>query len=476
MKSRPQRPKTFVAKLGDRAFGEVDIASLAFFRVAFGFLLVWHLAEFFTEDRIRLYWLEPRFLFKYYGFSWVHSWPGAGLYLHFAVLIALAAFLTIGFLYRISAILLFLGYTYSFLLDEARWKNHTYLICLVCFLLILVPANRAWSIDTWLNPRIRRPSTPAWTIWVFRAQMGIVYFFAGVAKLSPDWLRAEPMRVWLIQSHQPPWVDVFLRKTSVFYSFAYAALLFDLFITFFLLWPRTRVAAFCTALAFHLINARLFPLEIFPWLAIAMTTLFLTPGWPRKVVSLFGRKFEPVAVSKTSVSLRRQSLILAGLGIFILVQVLVPLRHFLYRGGVEWFYSEHRFSWRMMTQRSWVNSYFYVTDPNSGQTFQVRPEQYLSISQVQAMNWRPDMILQFAHFLAAIMPRSGPETLRVEARVSVSLDGRKPELIIDPNIDLAAEPRTLGRPRWLLEIHQPLPERRASPSENPFELQLPSVD
>jgi len=79
------------------------------------------------------------------------------------------------------------------------------------------------------------------------------------------------------------------------------------------------------------------------------------------------------------------------------------------------------------------------------------------------------MILQFAHYLAAVMPRSGPQPLKVEARVLASLNGRKPQLIIDPNVDLAAESRTLGRPRWLLEIHEPLPKNRPNPLADPFE-------
>jgi hypothetical protein len=69
----------------------------------------------------------------------------------------------------------------------------------------------------------------------------------------------------------------------------------------------------------------------------------------------------------------------------------------------------------------------------------------------------PDFPLQFAHYLATVMPRRGPKPLKVEARIFLSFNGRKPELYVNPNVDLAAECRTLGRPRWLLPIHEPLP-------------------
>jgi len=55
------------------------------------------------------------------------------------------------------------------------------------------------------------------------------------------------------------------------------------------------------------------------------------------------------------------------------------------------------------------------------------------------------------------MPRRGPRPLKVEARISLSINGRKPELFLDPNVDLASEPRRFGRPRWLLPIREPLP-------------------
>jgi hypothetical protein len=460
-------------KLRNGAFAPADIASLVFFRIAFGGLMIWEVWRYFSLQRIGPFWLEPVLLFKYYGFSWVHPWPGNGLYIHWAVLGILALFIAIGLFYRVSAILFFLGWTYIFLLDEEQWVNHTYLICLLSFLLIFLPANRAFSIDAWRNPTLRSQTAPAWTLWLLRAQMGVVYFFAGVAKISPDWFRGEPMRTLLSQSEQPPIIHRFLSQPWTAYSFSYMALLFDLSIVPFLLWRRTRLPAFCAACGFHLINAQLFDIEVFPWLAIAATTLFLSPSWPRRILSILRkRKTERQTSDQPPPSQRAQAIILTLVAVYVTVQILVPLRHFLYRGGIEWLYSEHRFSWRMMIQRQAVQANFYVTDPNSDETVQVAPGYYLDTPRVAAMGWRPDMLLQFAHYLAKVMPRSGPKPLRVEARVLVSLNGRKPQLVIDPNVDLAAESRTFGRCRWLLEIHEPLPDRRLDPLANPFEPNL----
>ncbi len=451
--------RVFLRKVASRAFAPVDIASLVFFRIAFGLLMLWEVWRHFYYGWIATYWIEPRFLFKYYGFSWVKLWPDHWLYGHWAILGILGILIAAGFLYRFSTALFFLGYTYTFLLDESRWLNHTYLICLFNFLLTLVPANGALSVDAWLNPKIRLRQTPAWTLWLLRAQMGVVYFFSGVAKLSPDWLRGEPMRMWLANRTDFPIVGRFFREEWAVYLMSYGALLLDLFIVPFLLWRRTRLAAFCVALVFHLMNTRLFvSLGVFPALAIAATTLFFSPDWPRRIVSIF-RPFttSPALEVGRSPSRAKRFVVISFVAIYIGIQALVPLRHLLYRGGIEWTYEEHRFSWRMMLLDRYTRGFFYVTDPNIDKSYQVSPLDYLAQKQVLRMEYRPDMLLQFAHYLAAVMPRKGPKPLKVVARVFISINGREPQLLVDPNVDLASEPRRLGRPAWLLQINEPLP-------------------
>lgn len=462
--------RSLLTRLRNSAFAPVDIASLVFFRIAFGLCMIWHVRWFFLHNRIGHYFLEPRFSFKYYGFEWVQPWPGNGLYIHWALLGVFALFITVGFLYRTSALLFCVGYTYTFLLDSALWVNHRYLICLISFLLIFVPAHRAFSIDAWFTPDLKSDKAPAWSLWLLRLQMGVVYFYGGIAKIMPDWLHGEPMRVWLARNTKFPVIGQFFREEWAVYSFSYGALLFDLFIVPLLLWRRTRAVAFCAAVGFHLLNARMFYIGIFPWLAIVATTLFLSPSWPRRVLSIFWKQPVPETTSPLK-PLRPvyEWLVLGFVLLYGAIQILVPLRPFWQRGGIEWMQAEHRFCWRMMLIAKWDHAYFYVTDPNTGQTYQAVPEDFLAAWQAGRMHWRPDMLVQFAHFLATVMPREGLKPLRVEARVLVGLNGRKPRLFINQNVDLAAEKVTLRRPPWLLEIHEPLPYPPADPMQNPFE-------
>src|SRR5262249_48027935 len=142
---------------------------------------------------------------------------------------------------------------------------------------------------------------------------------------------------------------------------SYGSLLLDLFLAPLLLWRRTRLPAFCVAVIFHLLNAWIFDLDIFPWFAIAATTLFLSPGWPRRILRLRKspvRLGPPPEISE-SVSQRKQTLALNLAAIYVAIQVLVPLRNFIHRGGVEWSCMEHRFSWQMMLHRHSITTYFY---------------------------------------------------------------------------------------------------------------------
>jgi vitamin K-dependent gamma-carboxylase-like protein len=129
----------------------------------------------------------------------------------------------------------------------------------------------------------------------------------------------------------------------------------------------------------------------------------------------------------------------------------------LWRGGVEWTGAEHRFSWRMFLVTYSSVAHFYVTDPNSGASTAIDLSDFLTPRQAPNMGYLPDLPLQFAHYLATVMPRLGPKPLKVQARIYVSINGRKPVLYLDPIVDLAAQERPIGRPKWVLRNDEPLP-------------------
>ena len=102
---------------------------------------------------------------------------------------------------------------------------------------------------------------------------------------------------------------------------------------------------------------------------------------------------------------------------------------------------------------------FNVTHPRKGQTWVIKPEDHLKSHQLTKMITKPDLILQFSHYLSEEKRREGYENVEVRARVMVSLNGRQPQLLIDPNVDLAKEQVGLLPARWIVPLTMPLEAR-----------------
>ena len=152
----------------------VDAASLGVVRIVLGALIAWDAVRYYQVGWIDEYYVLPKWHFTYLYFSWVRPWPGDGMYVHFAALVVLGILVALGLYYRVAIVLLFLAYTYVFLLDESVYMNHYYLISLLCFLMIWMQPQRAFSVDRWRRPDM--PATvPRWNVLLLRVQLFIVY-------------------------------------------------------------------------------------------------------------------------------------------------------------------------------------------------------------------------------------------------------------------------------------------------------------
>ncbi len=443
-------PDTPRIPLARRLFAGVDIAGLVWFRVTFGALMMIEVWRYFP--RIAEAYIAPEIHFTFHGFAWVQPWPGDGMYVHFAVL-GLAAFcVTIGLCYRLAAAVFFLGISHVFLLEQSIYLNHMYLIALLSFLLIFVPVHRAFSVDAWLRPGLRAQTAPAWALWLLRAQIGIPYFYGGLAKLNRDWLRGEPVRMWLEPLSTQEWVV---------YLVCYGGLLFDLLVVPALLWRRTRPYAFTLALCFHATNAVVFEIGIFPWLMMAATLIYFPPDWPRRVWNRLAPRFGAAPTSLSSppspppARLKRAQVVTLGLlATYLAWQLLFPLRHWLYPGDVAWTEEGHKFSWRMKLRDKHSQVRFFAADPVTGETWRLDIRGRLRPWQRDQLGGRPEMILQFAHHLADELRARGHGDLEVHAVARVALNGRAPQLLIDPTVDLAAVRPSLRPAPWILRAYE----------------------
>jgi vitamin K-dependent gamma-carboxylase len=439
-----------------RLFAPVDIASLVYFRILFGAILLVEVWRCFHNRWIALEYIRPRFHFTYYGFEWVHPWPGNGMYYHFAALGVLAVCILAGFAYRISAPLFFLGFTYWFLLDQARYLNHFYFVGLVSFLMIFVPAHRKFSVDALLRPGIASEFAPAWSLWALRAQMGFVYFFGGIAKLNSDWLQGWPIRLWMPQLDLPV-LWRFRDQAWLAFFFSYSGLLIDLLAVPLLLWRRTRPYMFTALALFHLTNSNLFDIGIFPWFATAMTALYFEPDWPRRLIGLASPALRPAPPAFPLTAQRRfRTATLAALAVYFAIQILLPLRHWLYPGDVAWTDEGHRFSWRMKLREKDARAVaFQITDPETDQSWSPNLGRYLARWQYDEMVSHPDMLQQLAHYMADRETRPGHARVQVRVDAEVSLNGRRFQPMIDPTVDLGSVPRSLLPAPWITALTAP---------------------
>jgi hypothetical protein len=230
----------------------------------------------------------------------------------------------------------------------------------------------------------------------------------------------------------------------------YGSTLFDLSVGFLLWGRRTFWPAAAVALVFHLLNNYLFHIGVFPWLMLATLTVFPRPGWPRRwfpeaTPAALAHARRPASV--------RQTTALVLLHFYLAVQVLVPLRHWLYPGSVSWTEEGHRFAWYMMLRHKEVKTFaISLTNPGTGARRKIDPRECLSARQVREMSRRPDMILQFAHHLADLeQARCGVRPV-VNARVVASLNARPFQELIDPTVDLAAQPVSLAPAYWIVPL------------------------
>ena len=142
------------------------------------------------------------------------------------------------------------------------------------------------------------------------------------------------------------------------------------------------------------------------------------------------------------------------LTVHFLIQLLLPLRHWLYPGNVLWNEEGFRFSWHLKIMEKRGRARFYATDPRTGAHWELRCEGLLSDKQAGRMMTQPDLILAFAHILAE---RTGIPGVEVRADVRVSLNGRPPRPLIDPRVNLAAESDGFLSKRWILPLELPAP-------------------
>jgi len=433
-----------------------DIASVVFFRIAFAGAMLWHVGLVMNSGWIAHYFAGRPYHLKYHGFEWVEALGGIGMW-RVHLLMGLAAIgVGLGVMYRLSAVLLFVTFTYTFLSEASIYQNHYYLVTLITFVLILVPAHGAFSVDAFISRSTASPFVPNWCRWVLMFLIGLPYAYGGIAKLNADWLHAMPLGIWLPSKTHIPIVGTFVGEPWLAWGLSYAGLVLDLVIVPLLLWRKSRLFAYIIVVTFHLMNSVLFTIDIFPWMMIMLTTIFLAPDWPRRLL-----KRPLLTISEEAIELSRkpslmQRVALAVAGILVAWQLVFPLRHFAYPGNPSWTEEGQNFAWRMMLHHKDLFIRFYATDGLTGRVVAIPAAQMLTQRQQMIIAMSPEQIAAVSRFFAEGALRVGLKQVEIRAVAIISLNGRKPQLLFDPDLDLLTVERTWKHQPWIYPLKERL--------------------
>ena len=449
--------KINISKINQWSYAETSIAPLVVFRIIFGLMMFVGTLRFWLKGWIHDFFIKPDHFFHYYGFEWVKPMGDFGMYTIFCLLLISSLSIALGFYYRTSSILFFILFTYVELIDVTNYLNHYYFISLVSFLLCFLPANLFFSLDTFFHRVKPQERVSNWTLAILKFQLGLVYFFAGIAKLNYDWLfNAMPMSIWLQAKTHWPILGVLFTEKWVAYSCSWVACIFDLTVAFFLMSKQFRPIAYFVLVIFHVITGLMFPIGMFPWIMILATLIFFSSDFHKSIIAfisqIFNIKTKEQNYNRFTVSKGiKRKLLSFFLLTYVLIQLILPIRYLFYPGDLFWTEQGYRFSWRVMLMEKAGTAFFYVTDPETGNRGEVNNCDFLTPNQEKMMATQPDMILQYAHIIRDEVKSRGIKNPVINAEVYVTLNGSRSKLFIDPEVDLTTLQDNFKPKDWILD-------------------------
>ncbi|XP_067612623.1 vitamin K-dependent gamma-carboxylase [Eurosta solidaginis] len=469
----------------------VDGAALGVFRMLYGLAMCIDIAEERGGGQMDLRFGEPQHchfpLFN--GISAV-SFPVMGcIYL---VMWLGAIGIMLGYRYRLSCLAYIIPYWYIFLLDKPAWNNHSYLFGLVGAILLFTDANRYCALDKYFQPSM--PETvPYWNYFLIKFQFFILYMYAGLKKLTAEWLSGYAM-----SSLSQHWIFTPFRSllstdlTDLLIVHWFTAI-FDFSIAFFMTWEATRLLVTPFMLSFHLINSRLFVIGMFPWVCLAEVPLFFGFSWPRrlslkrvlkscssanktaehtriaslnKASSQVCRKVDPCLVNrdtncgnfKTYLGSKLQTALIL---LYCALQLFLPYSHFITQGYNNWTEGLYGYSWNMMVHTyDTVLTSIKLVDNGNGKIHYLNP---YAFTEYDRWTKHADMAYQYAKCIEknvrADYARNTKTSPLSSTNISLyfdiwcSMNGRFQQRVFDPRVDLLrANWSPFTRTAWSLPL------------------------
>lgn len=505
----------FLRHLRDELSKPVSALSLGLFRLLFGVILLLSCDKVYNDKEWSwdMVVQSQTYFLKYRLFTWLPE-PGAefvGFHLPDMKMVsyamrASAVLIIAGVAVRPAAVVYLLLYAFAVLAEASLYNNHYYFTMLMVIVLCVTDTGRCLSLAQLWFMFFRRSSVDMqvglWQIQLFRFQVAVCYMFGGIAKINQDWLlHCQPLRTWVHSGNLDlTWLDSLGSWGSLLATWmlsdwratcymSWAGCLIDLMGSFFLFgWHPFRRAdwllrlfAAAALLAFHSLNSKMFNIGVFPYMMIVTIVLALPP------VSLqWGQRYETQQPSQLSRSEQEDGSISSNrkkrgikktklgitpdsqppkpgpwlfMTIFVLYNVLMPLRHHFIEGPVETTREGNEFAWRMKLFNSGYNTTEsrFMVHVDGEHNFNATIDQtsrFVSSRQRLLCARSPEYFVQCADFLARdLEKRHGVERARIKifGHLVLSYNYRPFIAIVDSTVDLLRCPTPLlGHASWTL--------------------------
>lgn len=422
---------------------------LGLFRIGFGLFMAYEILDYFRIGLIRNMFVLPAVNFQYDFFRWLHPLPEVWMNILLGALLLCALLITAGIYFKWACRFFTAGYLYIFLLDKSIYNNHLYLFILFAFLLSFTDADKVFTIYKGKQKRVFR--IPNWQIFILQFQIIVVYFFGGIAKLKADWLlECQPVKNLIVSIPDQHLLAGLLKNDFGIYLFTYGGLLLDLGAPL-LLWNKNlRNVAIIPFILFHLLNSIIFhDIGIFPFVMLFSLILFFDS---QELPIL--RRFSGAVKHPSGFSPAITSKFPFVLGVYMVFQLLFPLRGHFLPNDQDWTTIGNRFSWRMKVDtRSIDEMSFLITDLNRGESQPVAVNRLVNDMQILNMSMDPRSVKDFTMMLEKKASEMGFNNISVTSSIKVSYNGRESQYYIRPDVDLTnVNYSPLKKLDWVLPV------------------------
>lgn len=416
----------------------VSATHVSVFRIVYGVFMIIEMLYYIGIEWIRKGFLLPQVLFPFDYLEWLRPLPAPLMLALPYLMLAAAVLITIGWKSRWAAAFFGVAYLYLILLDRSFFNNHFYLFSLLALLMSAMPIEANFSVQNYIDKKPQQGNyIPRLYLMLLQFQIGLVYFYGGVVKLtSYDWVvRQEPIRSILKNN-----LHAALTSEIWVHFFSVGGLLFDLGIVFLLMYRRTRWLGFLSVLFFNLTNSQLFnDIGIFPFVMLFSTFMFFEPDFldrhwfsKRKTAANTATASSPPTFSLSGFS----AVIWSS---YVVFQLLFPLRNYFLSGNTSWHTIGSGFSWRMKNQikQMTVPIEFVAIDEANGKRLKLSYEKMINTMQFKYLKEDPRTVVLLGRKIASNLKEKGiMQQPAIFVKYEVSLNNRPSQAPISPTQNL----------------------------------------